>query len=349
MNMTLLETLSDVQGVAGYEQLVQDVVARELMTCCDEVNEDRMGNIIGIRRATRPVEGERALRVMICAHCDESGFLVREITGDGYVRLRGMGGPNIHSVMGQQIRIAGTEPVHGVIVPTTPEPAAFPKIEDLLLHTGRDAEWVRERVRVGDRATYDISLSQVNGTIITGRNFDDRLGVFCLIEAMKRVKDLSVDVYAVSSVQEEIGTRGAMVAANNIKPDIGIAIDGGCIECPTFGRKDGWTSKIGQGAAIYQADGLTVSSKALNEFLKKLANREGIPEHDNWHGGTDAHQMQKQGVGASVTTIGVPTGYMHWPHAMADVRDVEAVTRLLAVFMAEAHTMGISTNPWRKL
>ena len=350
MNTKLLEELCDVQGVAGYEDLAQEVVVRELLTCCDEVNEDRMGNVIGVKRAGNKGEADRPLRVMLCAHCDECGFLVREVTADGYVRLRGMGGPNNQAIIGQQVRIAGTEPVRGVIVPTTPDLTTFPKIEDLLVHTGRDADWVKQRVRVGDRATLDISLSTFNETIISGRNFDDRLGVFCMIEAMKALKNASVcvDIYAVSSVQEEIGTRGAMVASNAIKPDIGIALDGGCIECPTFGRKDGWTSKIGGGAAIYQADGLTVCSKTLNDFLERLAIRENIPRHDNWHGGTDAHQMQKQGNGAYVTTIGVPTGYMHWPYGLADLRDVQAVIDLLRVFLVVAHTMGVSSNPWRK-
>lgn len=355
MNMKLLEQLVDVQGVAGYEDLAQAVVVNELRGCCDEVNGDRMGNIIGVKRASKRagkrVDGDRPLRVMLCAHCDESGFMVREVTGDGYVRLRGMGGPNNQTVIGQQIRIAGTEPVRGVIVPTSPDLTTFPKIEDLLVHTGRDADWVKKRVRTGDLATFDISLSTFNEHIITGRNFDDRLGVFCMVEAMKELKNtpVSVDIYAVSSVQEEIGTRGAMVASNAIKPDIGIALDGGCIECPTYGRKDGWTSKIGGGVAIYQADGLTICSKTLNAFLEKLAVREKIPRHDNWHGGTDAHQMQKQGDSAYVTTIGVPTGYMHGSHSLADLRDVRAVINLLKVFCVEAHTMGVSTNPWRKL
>jgi tetrahedral aminopeptidase len=351
MNMKLLEELSDVQGVAGYEELVQKTVTRELLACCEEVNEDRMGNIIGVKRAGKKVSGDRPPRVMLCAHCDESGFMVREVTAEGYVRLRGVSGPNNQTVIGQQVRIAGTETVCGVLVPTKPDLTTFPKIEDLLLDTGRDVEWVKKRVRVGDRATFDISLSKFNGSIITGRNFDDRLGVFCMIEAMKAIQkaSVSVDIYAVSSVQEEIGTRGAMVASNAIKPDIGIALDGGCIECPTFGRKDGWTSKIGGGVAIYQADGLTVCSKTVNEFLQKLAGKEKIPCHDNWHGGTDAHQMQKQGNGAYVTTIGVPTGYMHWPHALADLGDVQAVIDLLKAFLVEAHKIGVSTNPWRKL
>lgn len=348
MNIKLLEELCDVQGVAGYEDKAQDVVVRELSPCCDEVYEDRMGNIIAVKKANKPVSTERPLRVMYCAHNDESGFMVREVLDSGYIRLRGLGGPMGISLCGEQIRIEGTETIYGVLVPTNPDIKEFPKLEDMLLYTGCEASWVKERVKVGDLGTFNKSLSSFNNDIISARNFDDRLGVFCMVEAMKKIKDLSVDLYAVSSVQEEIGTRGAMVASQSILPDIGIAIDGGCITSPMHGKKDGWTSEIGKGVALYQADGLTICSKLLNSFIEKIADREKIPYHDNWHGGTDAQQMQKQGKGAYVTTLGVPSGFMHWPNGLADKRDIQAVTDLLAKFAGYAHEMGVSTEPWKK-
>ena len=171
----------------------------------------------------------------------------------------------------------GTETVYGVLVPTDPDAKEVPAVDKMLVHTGCDPEWVKERVRVGDRATFNLPLSFFNNDIISGRNFDDRLGVFCMVEAMKRIKSVSVDLYAVASVQEEIGTRGAMVASQAIQPDIGIAIDGGCVVSPMHGAKDGWTSKIGKGVALYQADGLTVSSKSLNKFIQKTADENQIP------------------------------------------------------------------------
>lgn len=349
MNTKLLKELCNVQGVAGYEEKAQKIVARELLTCCDEVYEDRMGNIIGVKKANQPFSTERPLRVMYCAHSDEQGFRVTEITGEGYIRMQGQGGPSIMSLSGQQIKIEGTEPVYGVIVPTNAEIKEFPKIENMLVVTGCDADWVKERVRFGDLATVNVSLTDFNEGIVCGRNFDDRLGVFCMIEAMKKVTDLGVDLYAVSSVQEEIGTRGAMVASQSILPDIGIAIDGGCVVSPMQGKKDCWTSEIGKGAAIYQADRLTICSKVLNTFLQEIAERENIPHHDNWHGGTDAHQIQKQGKGAYVTTIGVPSAFMHWANGLADKRDIQAVTDLLALFAGEAHRMNVHPDPWTKL
>ena len=128
----------------GYEELAQKISARELLTCCDEVHEDRMGNIIGVKRATKPVTTERPLRVMFCAHNDECGFTVREVTDKGHIRLRGMGGPNSASAIGQQVRIAGTETVYGVIVPTSGESKDIPKIEDMLVFTGCEPSWVKE-------------------------------------------------------------------------------------------------------------------------------------------------------------------------------------------------------------
>jgi putative aminopeptidase FrvX len=140
-----------------------------------------------------------------------------------------------------------------------------------------------------------------------------------------------------------------MVASQAILPDVGIAIDGGCIVSPMQGKQDGWTSEIGKGAAIYQADRLTVCSKLLNTFLQKVATEGNIPHHDNWHGGTDAHQIQKQGKGAHVTTVGVPSAFMHWANGLADKRDIQAVTDLLAAFAGQAHQMEVTPDPWTKL
>jgi tetrahedral aminopeptidase len=338
-----------VQGIPGYEENAQAIAARELKTCCDEVYEDRMGNVIGVKKATFPVSTERPLRVMYCAHNDEQGFQVTEVTPEGYVRLQGQGAPNRMSLTGQQIKIEGTEPVYGVIVPCDADAKEFPKIEEMLVVTGCDPEWVAERVKFGDQATVNVSLTSFNNDMICGRNFDDRLGVFCMIEAMKMVSDLGVDLYAVASVQEEIGTRGAMVASQAILPDIGIAVDGGCVVSPMHAKKDGWTSELGKGAAIYQAERLTMCSKRLNAFLREIAVREQIPHHDNWWGGTDAHQIQKQGKGAHVTTVGVPTAFMHWANGLADTGDVQAVTDLLAAFAGVAHQMDVSPDPWTKL
>ena len=141
--MKLLEELVDVQGGAGYEDLVQAIVVRELEPCVDEIYEDRIGNIIAVKRATQAVDGDRPLRVMVCAHCDECGFMVREVTDAGYVRLRGVSGPNNQTVIGQQIRIAGTEAVCGVLVPTSQHLTIFPKIEELLVHRERSSSMRR--------------------------------------------------------------------------------------------------------------------------------------------------------------------------------------------------------------
>lgn len=349
MNKQLLEALCNVIGPAGYEDEAQNMVARELKTCCDDVYRDRIGNIIGVKRANRPVSTERPLRVMYCAHNDEQGFRVMDVDDKGYIRLSGLGGPHMKSASGQQIRIEGTETVYGVLVPKNPDAKEYQNYDNMLVYTGCDGDWVKERVRVGDRAVVNVAFSHLNNDIICGRNFDDRLGVFSMIEAVKTVTDLAVDLYAVASVQEEIGTRGAMVASQKIKPDIGIALDGGCVVSPMNNKAQGWTSELGKGAAIYHADRLTICSESLVAFLEQIADRDGIPNHANWWGGTDAHQMQKMGNGAFVTTVGVPSAFMHWANGLADLRDVQAVIDLMALFATEAHEMGVEPDPWTQL
>jgi len=348
MNLALLEELCNTQGVSGYEEKVQDIASRELIPYCDEVFEDRMGNIIGVKKANKPVEGERPLKVMYCAHSDEQGFRVVGITDEGYVRLTGLGGPYRMPMTGAEIWIDGKEPVYGVFVPTDPNATEYPPTEELLVFTGCDPEWVKEMVTYGDRATWNTTFRKFSQDVVCSRNFDDRAGVYCMLESAKHIKDLSVDLYFVASVQEEVGTRGAMVASQAILPDIGVAVDGGCITSPMHGGKEGWTSVLGRGAAIYHFDNLTIPSRTLVNYLHKVAEDKGIAAHANWWGGTDAHQMQKQGKGCFATTIGAPSAFMHWPSGLANTKDIQAVTDLLAEFAMAAHDMDITTDPWIK-
>jgi|SaaInlStandDraft_1057018.scaffolds.fasta_scaffold08208_2 tetrahedral aminopeptidase len=348
MNLELLEELCNTQGLPGYEEKIQDISSRELLPYCDEVYEDRMRNIIGVKKATRPPENERALKVMICAHTDEQGFRVVEVTSEGYIRLTGLGGPWKMPMIGSQIWIEGKEPVYGVLVPNSEQTTHIPNTEELLVYTGCDPEWVKENVSFGDRASWNTKLTHFNNDVICARNFDDRLGVFCMLESAKLVKEHSVDLYFVASVQEEIGTRGAMVATQAVEPDIGIAVDGGCVKTPMHNEADSWTAELGKGAAIYHFDKLTIPSRPLVNFLHQVADEKGIPAHANWWGGTDAHQLQKQGKGCHATTIGAPSALMHWPSGLANKKDIQAVTDLLAEFSMAAHKMGISPDPWVK-
>jgi endoglucanase len=338
MDHDLLALVSNTPGVSGYEDPIQEVVADFLRPLCDEVRRDRLGNVIALRRATVPsADSERPLRVMLAAHADENGMMVKQIDGDGHIRFQRVGGLNSPSLTSQLVTIHGRRPVRGVIVPDTKGDKLTP-VDDLLIDVALPREEVCELVEVGDIITLAQEFVALNDKVVLGRNFDDRLGTYCLLEAMRRVGPTAVDVYAVSTVQEEVGVRGAHVATFAVAPDLGLAIDGSLTHGGYVKPHDSLCA-LGKGTGIYIMDGLTLGAPRLLRFLYDLCAAHGITYQRNIGGGTDASAMQRSREGALVTTVGAPTRYMHSTVQLAHVDDIEATVALLVAFLEHAHEM----------
>lgn len=336
MNAKLLEQVCNVTGIPGFEGPVQEVVEAALRPRCDEIRRDRLGNVIGLKRAVGSAPDGRPLRVVLAAHADEIGMMVKHIDGDGFLRFQPLGGLNAQAIVSQLVVIHGREPVKGVIVPARSEP--IPAMADMLIDVGRPADEVRALIEVGDPITFAQELVRLNDKVYMGRNFDDRLGTYCLLEAMNQLGSTQVDVYAVSTVQEEVGVRGAPVAAFGAEPDLGLAIDGSV----TWGAhipKHEYLCGLGEGTGIYLVDNLTIGDQRLLRFLFGLCEQHGIPWQRNIGGGTDASALQRTGRGALATTIGAPTRYMHSTVQLAHVDDLDATVRLLVAFLEQAHEL----------
>jgi endoglucanase len=344
MNYKLLEKICNIPGVSGHEETVQKLVIKELTGHCDELYEDRMGNVIAIRRATAAVNGERPLRVVLAAHVDEYGLMVQQIDDNGFIGFSVISAVEPKMLTGLPVIIYGKEEVRGVIAPVWGDEKI--KIEDLRIDTGRDRKWVEKRLAIGDVAILDINLGKLNDKVLSARNFDDRIGTYCMIEAVKRIKSLQVDLYVVSSVQEEVGVRGMPVAAAVIEPDIGLAIDGGVTK-DAYKGPPSQHCLMGEGAAVYVMDRLTLGSKKLVDFLLATGAENGIRCQKNYGGGTDASAIQRTGAGALTTTVGVPTRYMHTAVQLCHVDDVEATIELLVRFAESAHRLLPNCNPWQ--
>jgi len=203
MNRRLLKRIGNAPGVPGFENAAQDIAAEVLGTCCDEVTRDRLGNVIGLKKATiRPKRGSRPIRLMIAAHADEVGLMVKHINGKGLIHFIPMGGVSAVVAQSQRVIIHGKKHVRGVIVPKgngkDDKPA---QLTDLFIDTGLPKEKLEKLVSVGDIVTFDSDVSLLNDKMWVGRNFDDRIGSYTLLEAMRTVGDTHVDVYAVSAVQ----------------------------------------------------------------------------------------------------------------------------------------------------
>lgn len=336
MNDKLFTRVCNTPGIPGFEHRVQDIAADVFSTCCDEVNRDRIGNCIGIKKAASGGNGTgRTPRLLLAAHADEIGMLVKHIDNKGYIHFIQVGGLNAQACESQRVVIHAKEPVRGVIVPKGggDKPA---KIADLLVDTGLPAEEVKKRVSPGDTMTYEGDASVLNDKTWVGRNFDDRAGTYSLLEAMRQVGDVHVDVYAVSSVQEEVGLRGMHAAGARLDPDIAIAIDGSMTR-GAYGNDRDNLCELGKGTGIYMIDKLTIGHPALVQYLFETAKKHDIPHQLNIGGGTDASALQKSGADCMATTIGAPTRYMHSTVQLCHADDLDATVALLVKAMEFAH------------
>ena len=341
MDQELLARICDTPGVPGYEDDAQAVVMEELSATCDEVRRDRLGNVIALKKATNPPAGAaRPLRVILAAHVDEIGMMVKHIDDKGFIRFQPLGGLNAQVLVSQRVTIHGAEPTGGVIVPDS-RPTAKDKptpLDELFIDTGLSAEALGRRVQVGDIITFATNVAVLNDKVYVGRNFDNRIGVYCLVEGMRRLGETAVDVYAVSSVQEEVGVRGARVATYAIEPDLGLALDGSLSWGP-YAKEHEKLCAIGEGTGIYIMDRLTIGDRRLVRFLFDLCERAGIRYQKNIGGGTDASAIQQGKAGALCTTIGAPVRYMHSTVQVCHADDMEATIELLKTFVENAHTL----------
>jgi putative aminopeptidase FrvX len=325
MNNDLMERIGNAPGIPGFEDAAQAIVTEVLKSCCDEVKRDHLGNVIALKKATNPpAGGKKPIKLMFAAHVDEVGMLVTSITDKGHLKFRMMGGLSSEVAQSQRVIIHSDTQIRGIVVPKGGADGRTVPLLDLVIDTGMTKDEVEKQVRLASPITFEGDTSILNGKVWLGRNFDDRTGTYCLLEAMKQVKTTGVDVYAVSSVQEEVGLRGARAAAGEIKPDIGIAIDcaGG---------------KLGEGTGIYVVDKLTIGHPQLVKHLFNLCEKHNIPHQTQIGGGTDAAAIQQSPGGVAVTTIGPPVFNGHSTVQLCHADDLDATVALLVKIMETAH------------
>jgi endoglucanase len=371
MNLDLLRRIVDAPGVSGFEDEAQALARAELEQHADEVWRDRMGNVIAVKYAqggprsrgaagAAPGAGSdtaaaRPRRLLYAAHIDEIGMMVSHIDDDGFVRFRTVGGLDPRTLPSERVVVHGTKagPVglKGVIAPQSgwlgtdqDRQRVFP-VKELYIDLGRSAADVRAQVHVGDVITMAAQFDMLNDDVVVGRNFDDRIGVFCLLEAFKRIVDPPVDVYAVSTVQEEVGVRGIPTAAHAVEPDIALAIDGSLPSDTPYAQPEERQCRLGDGTGIYLMDNRTIGNPGLIRGLIETCESRGIAYQRNLGGATDASEIQRRNLGAWATTIGAPTRYMHSTVQLCHLADVEATIQLLATFPYDA--AAILPADWR--
>jgi putative aminopeptidase FrvX len=332
----LLKELSDAIGVSGGEEEVRSVILHAIKDHVEDIRIDPMGNVLAIKRGTAPKADD--LRVMIAAHMDEVGFMVMGIDGDGSVRVAPVGGfdarilPGLRLVIGKDKvpAIFDWKPIH-----LSRDQQVVP-VDRLRLNIGATSkEQANGKVSIGDRATFDTQYRE-QGRIALGKAFDDRAGCAVLIELIQTAS-LPYDLHVAFTVQEEVGLRGARVAAQTIKPDLAFVLEGTTAHDLPPVDDDPDTpqvspvSELGKGPALTLVDRSVIVDRRLLDHLRDAAAAEDIPYQykQAMSGGTDAGAVFVTNAGIPSAVISVPCRYIHGPAAMCNLDDVDNTVRLM--------------------
>lgn len=338
--MELLKKLSQTPGISGREERIRALIKEELEKLADEVKVDAIGNVIAIKKGK-----SGGKKVMISGHMDEIGFIVSQIEG-GFLRLSPVGGLDPRNLVAQRVVVHGRKDLRGIMMPAikpvhimTAEEAKAPlKISDLYVDLGLTQEETEKLVRIGDPVTIDREFIEF-GANVSGKAMDDRAGVWVMIEALRQVKEHEVDIYAVASVQEEVGLRGATAGAYGIRPDIGVALDVTLAVDGPGSSKQYQVTALGEGAAIKIMDSASISNYKLVDFMRSLAEENQIKYQMEIlpRGGTDAGAIERVQTGCPVITLSVPTRHVHSNVETINKEDIKNTAALLAKFLETAH------------
>ncbi len=324
----LLERLCNAVAVSGDESEVRKIVLEEVKPHADEVKVDALGNVLVTKRGA----GRNRPRVLLDAHMDEVGFMLVAEDGDGIYQFHAVGGVNERHLAGKQVQVGrehklgviGVKPIHLLEHGEYTRPVGM---ESLRIDLGLNG-----KAQIGERGTYATKFRRVGPSLLS-KAIDDRIGVATLIELVKHAPS-NIDLCAAFAVQEEIGLRGAKVAAHYFDPDLAIAIDSTpANDLPAHDGRENifYNTKLGLGPAIYVADGSTIHDPRLVKFMQETAESAGIPYQlrQPGGGGTDAGAIQRSLAGIPTISVSVPHRYTHSPISIARVEDWKNTLNLL--------------------
>lgn len=336
-----LEDLLLSPSPSGFEQPTQRVVRRRMAKIADEIAGDLHGNLICCYNP------EGKIKVMLAGHCDQIGMMVTHIDDQGYVWFNAIGGIDAVVTPGSVVTVITKEgEVPGIIgaraIHLTP---AGERGKPLELHKmwidigAQNGEEAKKLVKVGDPVVYRLGVTRLGKNRVAGVGMDDKVGVFVVMEAMRLVhkavgrkkRSFPVALYSVSTVQEEVGLRGARTAAYGINPTVGIAVDvTHATDNPSAEAKQIGANKVGEGPVIARGSNI---NPIVEELLVETAKRKKIKHQIVGAAnatGTDANAIQVTRAGVAAALVSIPNRYMHTQVELIDLRDLEAAAKLLA-------------------
>lgn len=335
--LEFLEKLLATPSPSGYERPVQDVVRDYVGRFADTVTTDVHGNVIATRNPDSP------LRVMYAGHCDQIGMLITQIDDSGYLYAETIGGWDPQQLVGQRMTVWTAQGPIAAVIARKPihllndqERKQVVKLEDLWLDVGASTkEEARQLVRIGDPVTLELGIKHMRNQLANAPGMDDKTGLWVVIEALRRVDSgkLNCALYCVSTVQEEIGLRGAKTSAFEVAPQVAIAVDvTHATDCPTIDKRQRGEISLGDGPVVFRGPNM---NPVVTGRLIEIGERRGIPIQMAAIGRAtpnDANSLQVTRGGVATGLVAVPNRYMHSAVETVSLDDLDQAADLLAAF-----------------
>lgn len=336
----LLRTMLSTPGVSGYEQSIQSIVRDHVATFADTVSTDVHGNVIAV---SNPGGGPR---LMFDGHCDQLGMLVSHVDDDGFLYFQTVGGWDPQQLVGQRVTVwSRTGQIPGVIsrkaihLLSSDEKTKVVDPKDMWIDIGAsdraDAESV---VQIADSVTVQLGMQELRNGLANAPAMDNRTGLWVVVEAMRRAveRGLTCELHMASTVQEEIGLRGARTAAFGIDPDVAIAVDvTHATDCPSIDKRQRGTIDLGKGPVILKGPNI---NPRVSTMLEEIAVREKIPHQIAALGRAapnDSNALQITRAGVATGLVQLPNRYMHSAVETISLTDLDQAANLLAAFACE--------------
>lgn len=337
-----LEKLSNAQGVTGRENQVRELLSEMLKPVCNEIQVDRMENIIAVKKGKTG-----APKIMLAAHMDEVGLMVKNITKEGFIQFTKMGGIDDRILAAQKVvvftkkasypGIVGAKPPH---IQKEEERKKIMAFDDLFIDVGAEnrEDAAKMGLAVGDPIAFDVTYTKLGRDNVLGKAFDNRAGCAAMVETMRLLKDSDCTVYAVGTVQEEVGLRGSGTAAFAVDPDLAIALDVTIAGDVPGVREVDTTVKLGKGPSLTVYDSGVITHPKIMRWIVDSANESKIPLQleSGLLGSTDAARISLTRQGIPSGTLSIPARYIHSPAGIINLVDLENTAKLAASAIQKA-------------
>jgi endoglucanase len=345
LNVDFLKQLCDTPGVPGREERLRELVRTYTKGWWDEQYDDPMGNFIGlVKAAKKPGRNQREKSVAIACHLDQIGFYVRFVDDEGFLRIQHAGGFDTRNLFARRVKVItgsgdltgimnpGVKPVH---IATPEERSKIPQVSDFVIDLCLPKDEVKKLVKPGDPVVLEQHTVEI-GDFVSGQAMDNRISPFIALNAIAAAKGQNTyDIWFIGAAQEEVGLRGAQVAAQQLDAEVGIGIDVTlAVDTPGVEKHEAIT-RLGDGVGIKVMDSSMISNRSLFEDFVSLAERKGIKYQYEILplGGTDGAALQRFGRSRRAITLSLPCRYIHTIVETVSKADLQASIDLLAAWL----------------